>query len=127
MMKITFQTEVTPATRNELVGILTKQLTLEHVSRWLYKQSPPLNIKDVITQDEFTHDVIIPIWGKLVIVYDCTHLGKITSASVWGYAPSPQELLTMRLRNKWKPRASSLIGGHRILGYAACLHKKMVS
>ncbi|MSP60795.1 MAG: hypothetical protein EXR72_10720 [Myxococcales bacterium] len=32
--------------------------TLEDVLRWARAQSPPLEIVEVVTQDEFTHDVV---------------------------------------------------------------------
>lgn len=71
-MKIEFLTPVSPTTHRKLISILIKQPTLEHVTRWIYQQSPPLDIYDIITQDEFTHDVVIPMGKNLVLVYDCT-------------------------------------------------------
>ena len=46
--------------------------TLGPVLEWLRAQDPPRNVHDIITQDEYTHDVIIP-WGeRLVLVFDAT-------------------------------------------------------
>ena len=71
-MKIEFIAKVSITTRREITQLLAKQNTLEHVTRWIYQQDPPLDIHDIIIQDEFTHDVIVPIWRNLVLVYDCT-------------------------------------------------------
>lgn len=52
-------------------AILTGHTTLERVVRWGYAQQPPVDITDVLVQDEFTHDVIAPA-GDVVLVYDTT-------------------------------------------------------
>ncbi|MFN8376621.1 MAG: hypothetical protein U0694_27590 [Anaerolineae bacterium] len=40
---------------------------------------------------------------------------------MWDHQPQAQELLEARLARGWKPVASSIRGGDKILGYAACL------
>jgi hypothetical protein len=45
----------------------------------------------------------------------------VTAVAVWKRQPKPDELLQFRLRNGWKPTASSLREGDKILGHAACL------
>jgi hypothetical protein len=35
--------------------------TLENVLAWMKERGLPLGIMDVITQDEFTHDVLVPL------------------------------------------------------------------
>ena len=46
--------------------------TLGPVLEWLRAQDPPRIVREIITQDEYTHDVIVP-WGeRLVLVFDAT-------------------------------------------------------
>jgi hypothetical protein len=46
--------------------------TLGPVLEWLRAQEPPRMIRDIVTQDEYTHDVVVP-WGeRLVLVFDAT-------------------------------------------------------
>lgn len=33
---------------------------LQEVVRWAFSLTPPSNVCDVVVQDEFTHDVVIP-------------------------------------------------------------------
>ena len=55
-----------------LASVVTRQTTLEHVVRWGYAQDPLVEITDVVRQDEYTHDVLVPLTEDLVLVYDCT-------------------------------------------------------
>jgi hypothetical protein len=55
---------------------LSEQFSLKDVMGWAFSHSGkkfiPGVVKDVVVQDEFTHDVIVP-WGpELVLVYDTT-------------------------------------------------------
>ena len=45
----------------------------------------------------------------------------MTAVAVWKYRPNADELLQFRLKNEWKPTASSLENGDKILGHAACV------
>lgn len=57
----------------EAISVLVKpQRTLEEVVRWGLAQKPPLLIQDVVVQDEYTHDVVIPYRDGLYLVYDTT-------------------------------------------------------
>jgi hypothetical protein len=38
--------------------------SLEQVVRWAFSRSPPSEVADVVVQDEFTHDVVIP-WSEV--------------------------------------------------------------
>ena len=60
----------------EIEAELSGQHSLSDVMRWALSDSTkdfiPGVVQDVIIQDEFTHDVIVP-WGpELVLVYDTT-------------------------------------------------------
>ncbi|MCB9762557.1 MAG: hypothetical protein H6739_22350 [Alphaproteobacteria bacterium] len=46
--------------------------TLEKVARWGYAKQPFVEVADVIVQDEFTHDVLVPLPDGLWLVYDST-------------------------------------------------------
>jgi len=59
----------------EIEGELSRQYSLKDLIAWA--QADPERfisgvVKDVVVQDEFTHDVIVP-WGtELFLVYDTT-------------------------------------------------------
>jgi hypothetical protein len=46
--------------------------TLNDVLRWAKAQNPPRSVVDIITQDEYTHDVIMPFNGDYFLVFDAT-------------------------------------------------------
>ncbi len=52
-----------------LTADVAGQRILADVVRWCAARDQP--IVDVITQDEYTHDVIVP-WGARWLVYDTT-------------------------------------------------------
>lgn len=60
------------AVERELAG----QQNLNDAMKWAFAQPRgtflPSVVADVIVQDEFTHDVIVPWRDRLVLVYDTT-------------------------------------------------------
>ncbi|HKR66501.1 MAG TPA: hypothetical protein VJZ00_22430 [Thermoanaerobaculia bacterium] len=46
--------------------------TLEHAFRWALQQEPRLQPVDVVTQDEFTHDVLFRADDGSFLVFDST-------------------------------------------------------
>lgn len=71
--------------REELAAIVARHHTLEQVVRWVLARRPPETsivrqgelpptppVPDVVVQDEFTHDVIVPWRDGLYLVYDTT-------------------------------------------------------
>ena len=46
--------------------------TLGAVLGWLHAQEPPRTVADIVTQDEYTHDVVVPWAERLVLVFDST-------------------------------------------------------
>jgi hypothetical protein len=46
--------------------------TLAGVLDWLRVQEPPRLVADIVTQDEYTHDVVVPWSERLVLVFDAT-------------------------------------------------------
>lgn len=64
--------EIPEARGQSLRALVSAHTTMERVARWAFSQRPPLDIVDIIRQDEFTHDVIVPLPDGLVLVYDST-------------------------------------------------------
>ena len=46
--------------------------TLGPVLEWLRVQDPPRVVRDIVTQDEYTHDVVLPFDGEHFLVFDAT-------------------------------------------------------
>ena len=44
--------------------------TLEEVMRWAFGRTPPARLHEVVTQDEYTHDIVIEVEGKAFLVFD---------------------------------------------------------
>jgi hypothetical protein len=68
--------QLPPEVIAEIENELSDQHSLKDLMGWALSDSGkkfiPGVVKDVIVQDEFTHDVIVP-WGPaLVLVYDAT-------------------------------------------------------
>jgi len=45
--------------------------SLEQVVRWAFSRTPSSEVADVVVQDEYTHDVVIP-WAGVHLVFDTT-------------------------------------------------------
>ena len=59
-----------PAARRWLAQAVAGQTTLERTLDWARTYEPPLKLESVITQDEYTHDVLVPFEGGRYLVYD---------------------------------------------------------
>ena len=59
------------ATRSRLAQTVAAHASLERVLNWGREQRPPLEIESILTQDEYTHDVLVPFEGRY-LVYDTT-------------------------------------------------------
>ncbi len=98
--------------------------SLLDILKWARKEPAgnllPEILSDLVVQDEFTHDLVIP-WKQLYFVYDTTCLGTVTAVAVWDHAPTADELLTVRVNEGWRPIPSKLKGGDQVIGHAACL------
>lgn len=75
-MQITNRANLPPSKIAQIKAELTGQQTLNDVMRWALAHPPgtfaPTVVAQVIVQDEFTHDVIVPYRDGLVLVYDTT-------------------------------------------------------
>jgi hypothetical protein len=63
--------EVPPELVESAAAVIGTQTTLEHVVRWGLTDSPPRLVAEVVKQDEFTLDVVLP-WRGVYLVYDTT-------------------------------------------------------
>ena len=73
-MRLINQSNLPPATITEIETEISQQENLLDVMRWAASapdQFLPTVVANVVVQDEFTHDVIVP-WRDLVLVYDTT-------------------------------------------------------
>lgn len=55
--------------RDTLARAIAGQTTLERALDWARTLTPPRGVESVLTQDEYTHDVLIP-YGNRYLVYD---------------------------------------------------------
>jgi hypothetical protein len=51
---------------------LGERRTLAEVLAWAREQSPPREVVEIVTQDEYTHDVVVPFEGDCFLVFDTT-------------------------------------------------------
>jgi hypothetical protein len=61
-----------PVERESLVSIVSQHAGLDDIFAWGRAQSPPVHPVDVIKQDEFTHDVLVPLPSARWLVYATT-------------------------------------------------------
>jgi hypothetical protein len=90
----------------------------------ILQTQPTLSVADVIPQDEYTNDVLVPLHDGRYLSLEVTCLGELTAVGVWPGRPSAEMLLRARLAHGWTPVRSRLTVGNRILGYAACLDEQ---
>lgn len=58
--------------REELSQTVAAHRGLDDIFAWGRRQSPPVHPADVIKQDEFTHDVLVPLPAGGWLVYGTT-------------------------------------------------------
>lgn len=56
----------------KLASALRTQHTLGDVLAWGRRQSPPRTVTEIITEDEYTHDVVIGFDERHYLVFDTT-------------------------------------------------------
>ena len=75
-MRLLNQANLSPQTIAEIEAQLSDQENLKDVMTWALSSPSgtfiPHVVADVIVQDEFTHDVVVPWREGLVLVYDTT-------------------------------------------------------
>jgi hypothetical protein len=55
-----------------LAQTIARHFTLQDVVRWGAVQTPPRIPVDVVVQDEFNHDVVLPMSDRIHLVYGTT-------------------------------------------------------
>ena len=75
-MRVVNNANLPPEEIARLESALSGQQNLNDVMKWAWSHPTgvfgPSVVADVIVQDEFTHDVIVPYRDGLVLVYDTT-------------------------------------------------------
>jgi hypothetical protein len=75
-MRVVDHANLSPQQIPQLESELSGQQNLNDVMKWALSHPKgifiPSVVADVIVQDEFTHDVIVPYRDGLVLVYDTT-------------------------------------------------------
>ena len=66
------RTQLPDATFSDLRVAVAGHTTLERVLEWGRAQTPPRRVEEIITQDEFTHDVLVPVDNSQYLAYDVT-------------------------------------------------------
>jgi len=59
-------------TFRDLQAAVAGHTTLERVLEWGRTHTSPRRVEEIITQDEFTHDVLVPLDQSQYLVYDVT-------------------------------------------------------
>jgi hypothetical protein len=60
-----------PRLLDELRRELGAIRTLEHVLAWTRQSAPPRRVAEIVTQDEYTHDVVLP-FAEFYLSFDTT-------------------------------------------------------
>ena len=55
-----------------LAQVVAGHRSIKHALDWLANLQPPLTISDMVTQDEFSHDILVEYFRGLYLVYDVT-------------------------------------------------------
>lgn len=71
-MQVVDHAGLPPAELDELARNLAPRRTLAQLIPWGLAQTPPRTIEDVVVQDEFTHDVLLPWRNGMYLVFDTT-------------------------------------------------------
>ena len=75
-MVVIHRNNLPPDAVAEIEVEISKQRTLKDVMNWALTEPQgsflPQVVAEVVIQDEFTHDVIVPWRDELVLVYDTT-------------------------------------------------------
>lgn len=53
-----------------LRSLLAQHHTMERALRWFFSQVPPLSPEDLVAQDEFSYDLLVPYQDGLYLSYD---------------------------------------------------------
>jgi hypothetical protein len=63
---------LSPAEQAALTAIVQSLRTLADVLAWAPKQAPPRTVAEIVTQDEYTYDVVLQANGQPYLAFDTT-------------------------------------------------------
>ncbi len=69
MIPLTDYARLETGARDALASAISDHTTLERALHWARTLTPPRGVEAVLTQDEYTHDVLIP-YGSRYLAYD---------------------------------------------------------
>jgi hypothetical protein len=72
MLNIRSSVDLTPEAKTRLDDLISNHPSLEKILIWCTEQIPPVKFDDMIQQDEFTSDLILPFEAGFFLVYDVT-------------------------------------------------------
>jgi hypothetical protein len=55
-----------------IAALVASHRSVNHAIDWFVKQNPPVLPADMVTQDEYSHDILFAHPGGLWLVYDST-------------------------------------------------------
>ncbi len=61
-----------PEAFEPIASALARQTSIKQALDWLRKLEPPRAPIDLVTQDEYSHDILVPFADGLFLAYDCT-------------------------------------------------------
>jgi hypothetical protein len=56
----------------QIFGSVSSHSSIKHALDWLRSHDPPLAPTAMVTQDEFSHDILVPYSSNLWLVYSTT-------------------------------------------------------
>ena len=71
VLPITVRTELPATLLDRLARELGGRRMLQDVIQWAFSQNRPSDVAEVVEQDEYSHDVVIP-WRGQYLVFDTT-------------------------------------------------------
>ncbi|HEY9232085.1 MAG TPA: hypothetical protein VIS78_08055 [Blastocatellia bacterium] len=54
----------------DILNEVERYRTLEEVMRWALARMPPAEVAAIVTQDEFTHDIVLRAAADVFLVFD---------------------------------------------------------
>ena len=67
---VTVDGDIEAAATERFRAELRERRTLADVLAWARTQRPPLTVTEIVTQDEYTHDVLIELEPRPCLVFD---------------------------------------------------------
>lgn len=69
---LTFSGSIPVELGRQLASELTHLLTLADVLAWARGATPPRQVTEIVTQDEYNHDVVLAVDASRFLVFDTT-------------------------------------------------------